>query len=169
MANKKTSKSTAARFLGFLWKNAASRIDDFLEVEGPALNKSKKYWLDTVSQLKKGGAIELADESQTGTERRYRLTPKGKLKAASLHFDRRKLKKLAGERRLIVFDVPEGERLYRDYFRQVMKDLGCEMIQLSVWQADFELPEDFLRLVKELDLQHKVIVYKVRPEEILYL
>ena len=99
----------------------------------------------------------------------FKLTEKGMMRAAKLCMEKDKLLKLVSERRLIIFDIPEKRRFYRDYFRQLMKDLDCRMVQLSVWQADFEIPEDFLLLAGELGLQSRIIVYKVKAEEVLHL
>ncbi|MDP3740930.1 MAG: CRISPR-associated endonuclease Cas2 [bacterium] len=119
--------------------------------------------------MEQAGVLKEISRRQDGKKIRknFELTKKGMMRAVKLCVEKGRLKKLINEKRLIIFDIPEKQRFYRDYFRQLMKDLGCQMIQLSVWQADFELPEDFLLLVGELGLSRKVIIYKVRPDEVI--
>lgn len=160
----------AARFIRFLWEQGRGSVDEFSQFQRVPLHK-RKLLTDSAYQLEKAGTLEEQSRTRQGRRvvKQYRLTKKGMMRAAKLCMEKDKLKKLVHERRLIIFDIPEKQRFYRDYFRQLMKDLDCRMIQLSVWQADFELPKDFLLLVGELGLQSRVIVYKVKPEEVLYL
>lgn len=167
---KRSANQIVSRFLRFLWHNDLGSIDDF-SAQAKNFAGRRKVLFDTVYQLERAGVLEEVSRKKSGkrVEKKLKLTEKGMLRAAKLCMEKDKLKKLINERRLIIFDIPEKRRFYRDYFRQLMKDLGCQMIQLSVWQADFELPEDFLILVGELGLRRRVIVYKVKPEEVLYL
>lgn len=67
--------------------------------------------------------------------------------------------------RLIMFDIPVGDRLKRDAFRHMVRRLGAVMFQQSVWlyphdcseqvaflSRYFELPQDNLRLVISSDI-----------------
>lgn len=169
--NKSRGSSVVSKLLQFFWhQGGGGEIEDFYEIAGDFPGK-RKLMLDTAYQLEKAGVLEEVSRKKKGKKiiKNFELTKKGMMRAVKLCMEKEKLKKLANERRLIIFDIPEKQRFYRDYFRQLMKDLGCRMVQLSVWQADFELPEDFLVLVGELGLQSRVIVYRVKPEEILYL
>lgn len=163
-------RSIVSKLLGFLWRNGSGSVENFSETFG-GFSDRRKLLSDTAYQLEKAGVLEEVSREKTGRKitKEFKLTQKGMMRAVKLCMERDKLKKLVNERRLIIFDIPEKQRFFRDYFRQLMKDLGCTMIQLSVWQADFELPDDFLLLVGELGLQSRVIVYKVRPEEAIYL
>ncbi len=162
--------SIVRELLRFFWNEKGEAIDEFCERAGGFSGK-RKLLVDTAYQLERAGVLEEISRKADGKRIRknYELTKKGMMRAVKLCLEKEKLKKLINERRLIIFDIPEKQRFYRDYFRQLMKDLGCQMIQLSVWQADFELPEDFLLLVGELGLQRRVIIYKVKPEEALFL
>lgn len=171
MKNQSSKKQNiAARFVHFLWEKESGSIDEFSRSKKVSLN-NRKLLADSAYQLEKAGTLEEQSRIKQGKRivKQFKLTKKGMMRAVKLCMEKDKLKKLAYERRLIIFDIPEKQRFYRDYFRQLMKDLDCRMIQLSVWQADFELPEDFLLLVGELGLQSRVIVYKVKPEEVMYL
>ena len=170
MAGRKRSKNIVSHFLRSLWKPNSLQHKKFHETfeTDP---KKRKLFSDLKYQLHQAGIVEEVSRTKAGKKifKEYKLTERGMMRAAKLCMEKSKLKKLARERRLIIFDIPEKQRFYRDYFRKLMKDLDCQMIQLSVWQADFELPEDFLLLVGELGLTSRVIVYKVKPEEILHL
>lgn len=167
--SKRQSKNIVSRVLRSLWRKGLWK-DSFPE-DFDKDPKKRKLLSDLTYQLQRAGVVEEVSRSKQGKRinKEFKLTEKGMMRAVKLCMEKDKLKKLANERRLIIFDIPEKRRFYRDYFRQLMKDLGCQMIQLSVWQADFELPEDFLILVGELGLRRRVIVYKVKPDEILYL
>ena len=45
---------------------------------------------------------------------------------------------------IVVFDVPEREKNKRNWLRAVLKRLGLEMIQKSVWAGTVKLPEQFI-------------------------
>ena len=163
-------QSIAGRFIRYLWNSGPGSIDDFSGTHGTNPLK-RKLLSDIAYQLEQAGTLKEISRRKEGKKvaKEFKLTEKGMMRAVKLCVEKDKLKKLLYERRLIIFDIPEKQRFYRDYFRQLMKDLDCSMVQLSVWQADFELPEDFLLLVGELGLQSRVIVYKVRTDETMHL
>ncbi len=51
-----------------------------------------------------------------------------------------------GRWRIVIFDIPEQERLLRDAFRRKLRELGCELLQGSVWITPFDIREDVNRL-----------------------
>lgn len=171
MKNKLNKRQNiASRFIRYLWNRGSGSIDDFSRAHGDALSK-RKLLSDSAYQLEQAGTLEEVSRKKDGKkiEKKFKLTEKGMMRAVKICMEKDKLKKLPYERRLIIFDIPEKQRFYRDYFRQLMKDLDCHMVQLSVWQADFEIPEDLQLLVGELGLQGRVIIYKVKPGEVLHL
>lgn len=167
---KKRKNTIVSMILRFFWAKRQTSIDIFSESTREFTGR-RKLLFDTAFQMEKAGVLEEISRERAGKRviKNFKLTKKGMMRAVKLCMEKDKLKKLINDRRLIIFDIPEKQRFYRDYFRQLMKDLGCRMIQLSVWQADFELPQDFLLLVGELGLKRRVIVYKVKPEEVVYL
>lgn len=90
------------------------------------------------------------------------LTEKGKKKAGWLQIDALKIrrpKKWDRKWRILIFDISELKRIWRDAFRGKLKELGFYPLQKSVWiypfdcQAEIELLREFFGLSnKELRL-----------------
>jgi len=90
------------------------------------------------------------------------LTEKGKKKAGWLQIDSLKIKrpkKWDGKWRLVIFDISQIKKLYREAFRGKLKELGFYPLQKSVWiypfdcRAEIELLKEFFGLSdKELRL-----------------
>jgi hypothetical protein len=72
-------------------------------------------------------------------EGKYKLTPKGWLKFLQYYTKGQKKKKRekVGEY-LIVFDIPEKHRRFRDLFRKCLFNLGFNPVQKSVFQTNKE-------------------------------
>jgi DNA-binding transcriptional regulator PaaX len=84
-------------------------------------------------------------------DRKYELTQAGEY-AALKAFVRRELVALEqqksadrsrawdGKWRIAIFDIPESKRPLRDYLRGVLKRLGCQEFQRSMWMHPHRLP-----------------------------
>ena len=62
---------------------------------------------------------------------------------------------------VIVFDIPERDRLKRAWLRSVLKNLGCRMIQQSVWLGKGNLPGAFLDDLDTMRLAEFVEIFEV--------
>lgn len=62
---------------------------------------------------------------------------------------------------LVMYDIPEGKKAEREWFRFHLKKFGYEMIQRSVWVGPSPLPEDFLNYLKEIKLKNYVKTFKL--------
>lgn len=126
-------------------------------------NKFKKYPKQKVSDafynLKRQGLINI----QRNNHQIYiSLTKEGKKKAGWLQIDSLKItkpKKWDGKWRLVMFDIAQLKKSYRDAFRGKLKELGFRPFQKSVWihafecQAEIDLLKEFFGLSeKELKL-----------------
>ncbi|MBI2062776.1 MAG: hypothetical protein HYT61_00855 [Candidatus Yanofskybacteria bacterium] len=106
-------------------------------------HKNKQDFYLAIHRLNKRGLIKKID----GT---FRLTRRGEKEAFFAHLDAQALlykpKKLKwdGYWRMIIFDVPEKKRKYRDYLRQMLKTLGFKELQKSTWVTPYPIP-DFLK------------------------
>ena len=111
------------------------------------------------SRLRKQGCLQF----QTVNRQIYiSLTEKGKRKAGWMQIDDleiAKQKKWDKKWRLVIFDIAQIKKIYREAFRGKLKDLGFRSLQKSVWvhpyecQAEIELLKDFFGLSnKELRL-----------------
>lgn len=79
----------------------------------------------------------------------------------------RKLRGLLSERtprwdgkwRVVVFDIPETRKNYRDGLRQELKEAGYQRLQDSVWISKYPLPEDVLDFIETCDLGKYVYIF----------
>ena len=125
--------------------------------------KKKKYGkkkiYDTFFRLRKDGSINF---ERKDNQIYISLTEKGKKKANWLQIDALKIKKPKkwdGKWRLVIFDIAEIKRIYREVFRGKLKELGFCPLQKSIWiypfdcRDEIELLRDFFGLSqKELRL-----------------
>jgi hypothetical protein len=65
-----------------------------------------------------------------------------------------------GEWCLVVFDFPEPARRSRGIFRRLLKRVGFECIQLSVWQTKKNIYFEINEIIKLLKINHWVRVYQ---------
>lgn len=56
----------------------------------------------------------------------------------------------------VIFDVPESERRARDTLREVLSDLGFEMIQRSVWATEKDILKELCALLQGAGLHYWV-------------
>src|SRR3989344_8290686 len=104
--------------------------------------KLKKYPKRKVSdafyRLRKQGFIEI----QTVNHQIYiSLTTEGKKRAGIFQIDKLKItrpKKWDRKWRLLMFDIPQERKIYREALRGKLKELGFLPFQKSVWAFPFE-------------------------------
>lgn len=61
---------------------------------------------------------------------------------------------------LIVYDIPEGLKKERDWFRRQLRNFDFIMIQRSVWVGP-SLPKDFLEYVGRIGLKKNFRTFKL--------
>jgi len=65
---------------------------------------------------------------------------------------------------LLIYDIPEGRKKERDWFRRQLKNFNFVMIQKSVWVGPSPLPADFLAYLKRISLRKEFKIFKLaRP------
>ncbi len=62
---------------------------------------------------------------------------------------------------LVLYDVPDGQKTERDWFRRHLLKFGYIMIQRSVWVGPSPLPKQFMDYVKEIGLQDEIKTFKL--------
>jgi hypothetical protein len=116
---------------------------------------SKKRVSDTFYNLRKLGLIEIVENNH---QIYIRLTKKGKQKVNWMQIDSLKITrppKWDGLWRLVIFDISQLKKIYREALRGKLKELGFYQLQKSVWvhafdcRAEVELLKDFFGLSKE--------------------
>lgn len=112
----------------------------------------KKRVYDTFYTLRKQGHIKF----ETRNNQIYiSLTKEGKKKAGMFQIDSFKIKKPKkwdGKWRVVIFDIAQLKKVYREALRGKLKELGFYPLQKSVWvhpfdcQAEIELLKEFFGL-----------------------
>lgn len=62
---------------------------------------------------------------------------------------------------IVVFDIPEKEKNKREWLRAVLRYLGFELLQRSVWIGNTKLPEELISDLRELELLSAVKIFSV--------
>ena len=84
----------------------------------------------------------------------FHLTPKGKLSILKyLHLEKLMSKKWDHRWRVIVFDIPENLKKWREYLRKELKDLGFLPLQESVYITPFPVTGELDELLKARNLR----------------
>ncbi len=135
---------------------------DFLKQLTP---QSKKRYSTLVYKLKKDCLIE---EKIKENKKLFTLTSLGKNKLKilqaqmksgipSIDYKKENYNKLT----IIIFDIPEKEKRKRDWLRSVLKNLGFQMIQKSVWLGKVKIPQQFLEDLNNLQIINYVEIFEI--------
>ena len=62
---------------------------------------------------------------------------------------------------LLIYDIPEGMKKERDWFRRHLIKFGYIMIQRSVWVGPSPLPKEFLDYLKEIKIEGNFKTFKL--------
>lgn len=62
---------------------------------------------------------------------------------------------------LLIYDIPEGKKKERDWFRRQLKNFDFIMIQRSVWVGPSPLPAEFFSYLKRIGLQKEFKTFKL--------
>jgi len=130
---------------------------------------------DAFSYLKRNGLIKIERDEHDIV---VIATEKGKRRAEKYKLDDLEItapKIWDGLWRVVIFDIPDGQRIRRNAFRRKLKELGFYSLQKSVWLHPFECDEEinFLRQFFGLDknqveillvknIENDIIVKKIK-------
>lgn len=107
-----------------------------------------------IAYLKRKHYLELQQENE---KRLWKLTAKAKYEILrlrfALHMFAQRKKKWTGNFYIIVFDIPESKRMFRDFFRKLLKQHGFQMLQLSVWMTRYDPRPVIANLLEYLELE----------------
>lgn len=141
-------------------------IDPYLERERTRRKRKKKWLSRRIDYLKRQHYIESV---KAGEERLYRLTAKGKYEILrlqfALHMQAERRKKWDGNFYLIVWDIPEMMKKYRDFFRKLLKRNGFTMLQQSVWMTRVNPRPAIKPLLEYLSLEKYFEIIKISCKE----
>ncbi len=117
---------------------------------------NKNTFRSTISRLRNKGFIDIEGGGWIITKSGREYLSKDNLKTFSSPFEKSAKKDL-----LLMFDVPEECRHYRDWLREQLKEFGYTMIQQSVWAGPSPLPKEFKDYIKKLKLQKTIRTFKL--------
>jgi hypothetical protein len=83
------------------------------------------------------------------------LTPKGIEKVLRVKFTSSPKTK-SDKWLMVIFDVPEDKRKQRDQFRRMLKLLGYQQLQKSIWISPYNVISETKNLIKLFDLERFV-------------
>src|SRR3989344_4378916 len=126
------------------------------------LKKRKRRVQIYISKMKQDGLIR-----EAGKNKKIKLAPKGFEKIEEL---KNKLPvsryKTEDQDGLIIisFDIPEKFRRKRDWFREVVKKLGFNIIHQSVWAGEAVVPRELIEDLEDLKILEYVEIFKINKE-----
>ncbi len=93
----------------------------------------------------------------------YALTDLGNFRIFQIRIKNINEKKLPREEKLLVFfDIPEKIRKKRDALRSLLKSLGFEQIQKSIWITQYDVRKKVKEIIKEYGIQKNVHILLVK-------
>lgn len=110
-----------------------------------------------IRRLKRNKWIKQRNE---GNRIEYELTNNGRL--AALEVLIRTVERRLPEKQccLVVFDFPEAARHSRQSFRRLLKRIGFECMQLSVWRSDKDILDEIRKMIRLLKVERWVRAYR---------
>ena len=116
---------------------------------------SPRTFSTILSRLKKQGLVV-----KTGTHKKS-LWSLGKKGADLLDIINSSLPKEDGITRLVMFDIPEAERVKRNLVRIELVACGYQRLQKSVWLGYRPLPDKFIKSLDEIKLKDKIHIVSI--------
>lgn len=141
------------------------RINRFFQEE-----KEKQKFYNLLSYLQRNGLVakEVKDKgvswkiTDKGKDKKWRLTyqlthAEKRITLPVVDYSLEKTDQLI----VIVFDIPEKDKLKRNWFRDVIKNLQFSPVQKSVWIGQTKIPKELIRELKKLNLLSCVKFFSV--------
>ncbi len=111
----------------------------------------EKALRQTINRLREYGLVTKNKSNN------FLLTAKGeKIAEKILGYKKRLEEEWDGKYRLVIFDIPEVDRIHRDWLRKELYFLGYEKLQNSVFVSKLSLTEDIIREIKERGIEDGV-------------
>lgn len=139
------------KMLKSLLKATAWTIEGFIET-----HKYDEFVYNRVYKqlynLERAGYIKIGTDTKNISF--FHLTPKGKFRILKyLHLEKLHPKKWDHQWRVIIFDIPETLKKWREYLRQDLKRLGFVALQESVYITPYPVTEELDEILKEWNLR----------------
>ena len=101
------------------------------------------------------------------SEKGWSLTKKGKIyskKIALYSYIQSPFTKEDLDNTIISFDIPEPNRVTRNWLRNQIKIFGYKMLQQSLWLGPGPLPKDFFKRLEELEIRKNVKIFSINKK-----
>lgn len=94
----------------------------------------------------------------------YQLSSQGEKRLAQLRFKNLEFNPQAWDRqwRVLIFDIPENQRYQRDMLRRLVKELGMQRLQRSVWVTPADCRREFEQLKAAFGLENNLLLLECR-------
>ena len=136
------------------WSLGGMGPTPYIESQRKHQKWERKQLYRRIAYLKRQHYLERVKE---GEELLYKLTTKAKYEILRLnfilHMKAQRKQKWDGKFYLVVFDVPEEKKRYRDVFRRLLHAGNFRMLQLSVWMTRYNPRPVIDELLKYLKLE----------------
>lgn len=127
--------------------------------------EEKQKFYNLLYKLQKEGLVK--KKKSISQKSIWEITKKG-LEKLKIKREKKKISlpikykiKVSQQRKVLIFDIPEKEKEKRNWLRSVLSNLNFVMLQKSVWVGKNELPAEFLKDLKELELLSYVKIFSV--------
>lgn len=130
------------------------------------LERAKRIKKKTVAtilwRLKQQGLVERIGAKKIA---KWRLTSEGVQKLEKEKIFRHLKNPVSdGIARLVIFDIPEQQRRKRDVIRAELVAFHFRQLQKSVWIGTCPLPEEFITLIDNLELNGNIHIFSIREK-----
>lgn len=112
----------------------------------------------SLSRLSKRGYVKKSDQGWSATERGQKHLKRTRL----FEYIESPFGKNAGAGTIISFDIPERDRVKRNWLRNQIKIFGYKMLQQSLWVGPGPLPKDFISRLEDMGIRKNVKTFKIR-------
>lgn len=125
--------------------------------------KAKRRFTQFINYLKKKGYIEIKNLKE---KQAILITKKGIEKVIRTKSKLIKKKKRPdGKYVMIIFDIPEKKRYFRNLLRAKLYSLGYKMLQQSVWISPYDVLEETEKFLREYSLDQYARLFLIEPIE----
>lgn len=121
---------------------------------------------NTLSRMKRNSLLE-------NNQRKWTITPEGKELLEGRNtgikkfFPNNKTRvKNSSKSLILIFDIPERKRRYRDWLRSELVGFDFEQVQKSVWFGP-PLPKEFIKYLDEVDLLQYIKFFRATRKDLI--
>lgn len=129
--------------------------------------RQRRQFAQFVNHLKRKGYIKIAILKN---KKGILLSPKGKEKALRVKYSKVKpegLKKRKDRKWvMVIFDIPEKKRKYRNDFRSFLYSLGFQKLQKSVWISPYNISKQLEEVIRVYRIDSYIRIFLIEEVEV---